>query len=213
MKRFIFLLGPPGVGKGTHGALLDEHYTRHGFSCRIVGTGKYFREKIGKGETLFKQSLRGMISSGELVPEVLPLCPLTDALFEDREYDIYILDGMCRSKPEVNLIEILLDVFPVVRKEGVYIDVPPDVIKRRLLERNRGEDDSVKAIEKRLEHFERFTAPTIQYLKETWLDFFWEVNGDEAEEEVHQEILDCLNCFEEQGSDYHPTLRYFHKAP
>lgn len=209
-KVFKFLLGPPGVGKGTHGALLDEYYTQQGFACRVVGTGTYFREKIGEGETLFKQSLRGMISSGELVPEILPLCPLTDALFENQEYDIYILDGMCRSVPEVDLIGILLDIFPAVQKEGIYISVPPDVIKKRLLERNRGEDDSVKTIERRLKHFEMFTAPTIRYLKERWLDSFWEVSGDRAIEEVHQEIL---NCCEGQGPVYQPIHRHFHKAP
>ena len=215
MKEFIFILGPPGVGKGTHATHLDKYYTQQGFSCKVVETGKYFREKIDKGETLFKQFLRNMMGNGEILPEILPMGPFMDALFEDREYDIYIIDGMCRSIREVKLITRLLDVFPSIQKKGVYINVPPDVIKKRLLDRNRGDDDSIKVIEARLERFKKFTAPAIRYLKRRWfvrkrlLDSFWEVNGDRAEEEVHQEILSHLT---EQDPVCHPTY-HFHKAP
>ena len=215
VKVFIFLLGPPGVGKGTHAYHLYRYYSQQGFSCKIIETGKYFRETINSGETLFKQFLRKMMGNGEILPAALPMAPFMDALFEDREYDIYIVDGMCRSIPEVKLINRLLDVFPAVQKKGVYINVPPDVIKQRLLERNRGDDDSIKVVETRLEHFEKFTAPTIRYLKKGWparkrlLDSFWEVNGDRPEEEVHQEILSHLT---EQDPVYDPAY-HFHKAP
>jgi len=63
MARYIVLLGPPGVGKGTQAKILAEKT-----GLAHISTGDLFRENL-KNETELGKLAKAYMNKGELVPD------------------------------------------------------------------------------------------------------------------------------------------------
>jgi hypothetical protein len=98
----LILLGAPGVGKGTQGALLAE---RHHIAR--IATGDILREAVRQGTPLGAQARRFM-DAGELVPDSLILEMIRDVLADaDRGF---VLDGFPRTLPQAEALDRLLGI-------------------------------------------------------------------------------------------------------
>jgi len=184
----LILLGAPGAGKGTQGALLAE---RHGL--KRISTGDLLRDAVRRGTPL-GQRAKGYMDAGELVPDAIILDLVREVLVSDVDGGAgFILDGFPRTLPQAQALDRLLADLGQPLDAVVVIDVPDDVLVKRLSGRrscpNCGSvyniyfeppresglcdrcgnalteraDDAADTVRHRLEVYRKQTAPLIAY--------------------------------------------------
>jgi adenylate kinase len=191
MKRRIVLLGPPGCGKGTVAAKLEEK-----FGLEHLSTGQWFRREMEQGTEL-GQRARKYIETGELVPDetVLGLIELwlTPELIDQG----FLLDGFPRTRAQA----VALDRFCAERSaplEAVlYLQCSEDVILERITGRRvclscgkvyhvqslapvspgtcdvcgsklvQRSDDTEEVVKNRLVFYQKVTEPLVDYYRES----------------------------------------------
>lgn len=162
----VILLGPPGSGKGTQGALLSE---RTGLPC--VSTGDLLRSAVQRDTPLGREAKQYM-DQGLLVPDPVILGLIEEVLALPEAAQGIIMDGFPRTVAQAEAVERLL----AERRAGVdrvlSIDVPEEELVRRLSGRARVEgrvDDTPETIRQRLAVYEEQTAPLVAFYEERGL--------------------------------------------
>ncbi len=87
----LILLGAPGAGKGTMGAVISEKY-----NIPTVSTGNILRAAIKDGTEMGKQA-KSYIDKGALVPDEVVIGIIRDRLSEKDCQNGFILDGFPRT--------------------------------------------------------------------------------------------------------------------
>jgi len=185
----IVLLGKQGAGKGTQASLLAAHY-----GIIHVSTGEMFRAQADLG-TAFGVEAKRYMDAGELVSDDIVLGVIEETLAPGGMLaDGFVLDGFPRTVKQAEELDRLLGDRPL--DAVVMIDVPHDVILSRLAGRRvcRGcqrvyhvdmppalpwvcdtcggdvvqrDDDTIEAIDRRLEIYERDTMPIVEKYRVT----------------------------------------------
>lgn len=111
----IVLLGPPGAGKGTQGALLAERC-----GARHISTGSLLRDEVASGSHLGLQ-IRDIMARGELVSDGHLFACLEHSLASlsrsaEAQGTLVVLDGVPRNLAQVGLLDAALD------RAGVKVD-------------------------------------------------------------------------------------------
>jgi adenylate kinase len=189
----LVILGKQGAGKGTQAIRLSRHYV-----VPHVSTGDTFRAAIRSGSE-FGQKARKFLDAGELVPDEIVIGIVKEALtHDDTTHRGFILDGFPRTvfqaealleliEPRGGLdlaINLNIDTDHVLRRLAgrrvcsdcganySVIDNPPrmraicDVCGGEVVQRD---DDTESAIRRRLQLYERETAPLIDWFAERQL--------------------------------------------
>ncbi len=122
----LALLGPSGVGKGTHAAALALR-----FNLRHVATGDLFRHNL-KTHSALGILARKYMAQGELVPD-----EVVDAMIEEWGYALTLdqgtlFDGFPRTTYQVQFLDELLRQLNRTLDAVVYLKVPDEEIVRRL---------------------------------------------------------------------------------
>ncbi len=154
MKKHLLFLGPPGAGKGTQAALLSEAN-----SYLHLSTGELLRKEIDLGTSLGKQ-VKDTINKGELVSDQLVLEIVKKNL--DKENNGWILDGYPRNLSQVKSLNSVLINLNQTLEIVFYLDIPEEVLIKRLLMRGR-KDDNEDTIKTRLKIYKETTEPLIEY--------------------------------------------------
>jgi adenylate kinase len=206
----LILLGPPGAGKGTQAERLQAD-----FSLAHISTGDMLRAQVAQGSDLGKEAEKYM-NAGELVPDEVILGLIGQRIAEQDAREGFLLDGFPRNAGQADalaatlaesarhLTGVLLIEVPngeVVRrlagrrvclKSGHVYHVEFDPPKRegvcdqdgsRLIQRD---DDKEETILRRLEVYERQTAPLIDYYENAGL--LRRFDGQRGPDEVHDHI-------------------------
>ncbi len=149
----ILLLGSVGSGKTTQADILCQ---RDGFA--YLRSGDLVREESGKETTLGK-ICKEALSKGELVADeyVIPLVKAKIAQLESQGYKKLVFDGYIRNLSQLKAFNPEYDLV-------IYLEVPEEVVKQRLLKRERS-DDVPGVIEKRLEVYRQQTQPLVTYFQ------------------------------------------------
>lgn len=184
----LILLGAPGAGKGTQGALLAE---RHGLTR--ISTGDLLRDAVRHGTPL-GQRAKGYMDAGELVPDAIILDLVREVLVSQPAGSPgFILDGFPRTLPQAQALDRLLADLKQPLDAVVVIDVQDEVLVQRLSGRRscpgcgavyniyfeppresgicdrcgtaltERADDTAETVRHRLEVYRRQTAPLITY--------------------------------------------------
>jgi adenylate kinase len=120
----LILLGAPGAGKGTQGALLAK---RHGLD-RIV-TGDILRQAV-RNETALGLEARQFMEAGELVPDHLILEMIREVLAgTDRGF---VMDGFPRTLEQAERLDDALTDMGLELDAVLVLDAPEDVVVRRI---------------------------------------------------------------------------------
>src|SRR5688572_25665722 len=98
----ILLLGPPGAGKGTQGALLA---TRLGLPK--IATGDLLREAVAK-ETPLGLEAKAVMESGALVSDDLIMRIVGEELRRPAAARGVVFDGVVRTIPQAEGVQALL---------------------------------------------------------------------------------------------------------
>lgn len=122
----LILLGPPGVGKGTQGALLVDW-----LGWERLATGDVLRAARREGTELGKQAQKYM-DAGDLVPDSLIVKMVRDRLEDLPASQGVIFDGFPRTVAQA---EALAEVLPGVGRQVdavVLLEAPDDTVVKRI---------------------------------------------------------------------------------
>lgn len=120
----LILLGPPGAGKGTQGALLTERY-----GIARISTGDLLREAVREGTPLGRDAKRYM-DAGELVPDDVILGLVRDVI--SRVDSGVVFDGFPRTIAQAVGLDRLLADLGRPLDAVILIDVDDEELVRRL---------------------------------------------------------------------------------
>ena len=157
MKKHLLFLGAPGAGKGTQAELLSQTT-----SYLHLSTGELLRKEIEMKTTLGIQ-VKDIMNRGELVSDELVLKIVRQNL--DKNNQGWILDGYPRNLSQANsLNEVLIQINQPL-EVVFYLDIPEEVLIKRLLLRGR-KDDTEDTIRTRVDIYKKTTEPLIQYFED-----------------------------------------------
>lgn len=204
----IILLGAPGAGKGTQAKRLSEKY-----NILHISTGDIFRENI-KNSTEIGKIAKSFIDKGQLVPNDVTVEIVKERLEqEDCKSQGYLLDGFPRNIEQA----IELDKFSKI-DIVLNIDVDLNKLVKRITGRRvcpkcgasyhvttlngntlcsrckteliLRDDDNEETVTKRIEVYNKQTAPLIEYYKNQGKLFA--VDGNLGIDETFNQIIKVL---------------------
>ncbi len=174
----IVLIGIQGSGKSTQGNLLAEK-----LGVPYLSTGHIFRE-IAKEHSPLGRYIKETMNAGYLIPDDKTLEIVNEYLGRPEYEKGYILDGFPRTRTQAEQFRNGID-------RVIYINVPDnEALKRISIRDDAREDETEKALKKRIELFHKFTEPVIDYYEGKGKLF--EVNGEKSIEDIHREITQNL---------------------
>lgn len=187
----LVVLGRQGAGKGTQCVRLSRHYV-----VPHISTGDMLRAAVKAGTELGIKAQK-IMAEGGLVPDDIMVGIVKDRLNQDDTTQRgYILDGFPRTTAQAEDLSLITASQPL--DVVVDLDVPAEVVLERLAARRvcvdcganysldepprygwrcdncggeviQREDDTPEAIQKRLDGYERKTAPLIAWYRERGL--------------------------------------------
>lgn len=176
--RLVFI-GPPGVGKGTQ----SERLVRH-LGIIHLSTGEMLRRACADKTELGKKADQFM-ESGELVPDELMLDLVTERLTADDCRSGYLLDGFPRTLGQAESLDRILADRGTPLDLVLELTADADELIRRLAARGR-KDDQPDIVRRRLEEYERQTAPLCDYYSRR--NLLRTVDGRGTPDEVFQRV-------------------------
>jgi adenylate kinase family enzyme len=191
-QTFIFI-GRSGCGKGTQSELLQKKLKEKDISGEIfyLEAGAKFREFI-QGEKYSNKLSAQIYKDGKRQPDFLAVHIWSHLLSENfKGTEHLFLDGICRSLPEAMTFTTALEFYNR-QATVVYINVSREWSQERLLARGRSDDKSVEEIKKRLDWFDRDSAPAIGYFGVNERYSLLTINGEQTIEKVHQDVVEKL---------------------
>ena len=161
----LLLLGPQGSGKGTQAKLISTTY-----GIPQIATGDMIRE-IKELDTELGHRVREIYDRGDLVDDATIVDLIESRLDRGDTIPGFILDGFPRNTAQAEALDALL--LRLGRALDVVFELQVgdrEVLLQRLAKRAAEEgrtDDTPDAIRKRLEIYERETAPLVDYYRST----------------------------------------------
>jgi adenylate kinase len=156
----ILLMGPPGAGKGTQGAILAQARGLPKFA-----TGDLLREAVKQGTPLGKRA-KGVMEAGHLVGDDIILGLVREELDNPAAAKGIIFDGVVRTIPQAEGVERLLAEKGRKMDAVLFFDVSDEELLARLAKRREAEhraDDDPKAVRIRLTAYRAQTAPVLDW--------------------------------------------------
>lgn len=217
--RLIFL-GPPGAGKGTQAQILQQR-----FGAKQISTGDILRENRNKGTELGKLA-ESYMDSGALVPDEV-IIKMIEAELQKLD-DGFIMDGFPRTVAQAQAFDALLKSRNTPLDAVVLFECNQETLFSRLTARwvnprtgrsyntvtspprvagvcdddggplVQREDDKPETVSKRLDVYQRQTAPLIDYYRGTGK--LIELNALNSVDNVTAELIAKLNASEKAAS-------------
>lgn len=205
----LVLLGAPGAGKGTQGALLAGK-----LGIPKIATGDMLRDAVRQGTELGLKA-KQVMDAGQLVSDDIVLGLVRERLAGDAAQGA-IFDGYPRNVAQAKSLEGLLGEAGRGIDAVVYIDVDDDSIVRRMSGRRtdpetgvvyheehnpppadvagrcvQRDDDREETVRRRLEIYRESTAPLVEHYRQAGVPVHT-VNGEGSIDAVQGEILGLL---------------------
>ena len=159
----ILLLGPPGAGKGTQGAILAE-----ALGVPRFATGDLLRDAVKRGTPLGREA-RAVMEAGQLVGDDIILGVVREELSKPEAAEGVVFDGVVRTIPQAEGVEQILFDLGREMSHVLFFDVSDEEILRRLDRRRTDEgraDDDPAAVQVRLQAYREQTAPVLAWYEE-----------------------------------------------
>ena len=174
----LVLIGIQGAGKSTQGNLLSEKY-----NIPYLSSGHIFRE-MAKSKTALGRWVKETINAGFLIPDDKALEVVIEYLKKPEYEKGFILDGFPRTVPQAKAFE----KFTTGEEIVILIDVSDKEALWRISgrEANR-EDETLKAIRKRIDLFHEKTSKVLDYYSER--KHLAVVDGEQSVQAVFNDIV------------------------
>jgi adenylate kinase len=203
----LVVLGKQGAGKGTQCKVLSEHY-----GIPHISTGDILRAAVKAGTELGKAA-QVIMEAGGLVSDEIVNGLVAERFTQTDAVKGGLLDGFPRTTGQAEALDAMLGDDGI--KLCINLDLPIELVTQRLSARRvcqecgaiykdtdvaaisgtcencggdviQRSDDQPEAIRKRLETYERDTAPLLGYYEGRGL--LVHVNGDQSPEAVTADI-------------------------
>lgn len=214
MAKFLVLLGPPGVGKGTQAEIISE---RTGLAH--ISSGDLFRENL-KNQTKLGKLAQTFMSKGELVPDDVTIAMIRERLTRPDCEAGAILDGFPRTPSQADALAAMLEEFNGRVDAVPFITGSEDVLVERLSDRwtcranghifnqksnpprksgvcdfdgsdlYQRDDDKAETVKRRIQVYLEQTSPLISYYRDRGK--LIEIDGMQTIEQVTQTLVSAL---------------------
>jgi len=207
----LVLLGPPGAGKGTQAEKFSVY-----FGIPRISTGDILRHNVAQNTELGKKA-KSYMDSGQLVPDDLVVKMVEHRLKESDARKGFILDGFPRTIAQADALLKMTKIDAVL---SFFLE-PEELIKRNTGRRVCPKDDTVyhvlmnppkkpgvcdkcgtalivraddreDVVRKRIETYEKQTAPLIKYYRDRGM--FREVYATGLIEEIFLRAVEALKA-------------------
>lgn len=178
----VTLIGPPGAGKSTQAKKLAEK-----FGVPHVSTGEMLRE-FASGYAPACRDLKEIMDRGGLVPDSVIIGLLRLRLEEPDCHGGYVLDGFPRT-PAQALQHYSLGWDSYV----VLLDVPEEVVLKRIAGRNEGRtDDGESTAKARLREYEETSRQVVEFYESKGLFCRVSIGEEETPDAVFVAIVKSI---------------------
>jgi len=214
MSKFLVLLGPPGVGKGTQAEILSEHT-----GLVHISSGDLFRENL-KNQTELGKLAQTYMGRGELVPDDVTIAMIRERLAKSDCVAGAILDGFPRTPSQADALATMLVEFNGQVDAVPFITGEEDILVERLSDRwtcranghifnqksnlpketgvcdfdgselYQRDDDKAETVKHRIQVYLEQTSPLITYYRDRGK--LVEVDGMQTIEQVTQVLIPAL---------------------
>lgn len=214
MAKYLVLLGPPGVGKGTQAKIISE---RTGLAH--ISSGDLFRENL-KNQTKLGRLAQTFMSKGELVPDDVTIAMIRERLTQPDCESGAILDGFPRTPSQADALDTMLEEFNGMIDAVPFITGAEDVLVERLSNRwtcranghifnqktnpsketgicdidgsdlYQRDDDKAETVKRRIQVYLEQTSPLISYYRTQGK--LIEIDGMQTIEQVTEALVSAL---------------------
>lgn len=154
-KKLILLIGAPGSGKTTDGALVAKNHAKE---ITSYSTGVLLKQESQSGSAVGKIE-ENFLSHGDLVPTAIILDVVMDAI-KKAPTDIVLIDGFPRKAKQMQLFgDILFNHKEIELLSVIEVKVSEATAKERFLATGESEEvfeHSMRAYQETIEEIERF---------------------------------------------------------
>lgn len=175
----LIILGGPGAGKSTQATILSRDLT-----IPWISTGDLLHREIA-AQTELGQQVQATVEQGELVSDDTMIALIRNRLQQADIQPGWLLDGYPRTAFQAEELDFLLDEMQQSLDWAIWLDVTPEILMARSLERSRS-DDHPDAVRRRIEVLYEYTVPILDYYD--YRGRLLKINGDQEPEAVEQEI-------------------------
>ncbi len=185
-RRRLVLFGPPGSGKGTQAQLLGAQTGQH-----HLATGDILRAERAQGTALGAR-VGGYMDRGELVPDEVIISVMA-AHLQGLERRGFVFDGFPRTVAQAEALDSMLAAIRRPLQAVVVLEVPAEVLERRLLGRAEVEgrsDDTPETVRTRMRIYQESTAAVLAYYSARLPVV--RIDGDRPVALVHRAVLQAV---------------------
>ena len=174
---YICVIGGPGSGKTT-----QSRYIYELFDFAHLSSGQILRQYIANKKLANGESILQMMNEGKLVESDIVLKLLLDEMNKQKEAHI-VFDGFPINQQN-------FEAWNKITHEKLnaifYLEVSEDEMKKRLMKRNKREDDNENAIKERIKAFNYETKPLIDYFRKRGQIII--LDGMKSKKKLNEEI-------------------------
>ena len=163
----VILLGPPGCGKGTQAARLEEKY-----GIVPLSTGDMLRAAVAAGSAVGKKA-KALMEAGQLVPDDVVVGVIADRIGQaDVQKSGFVLDGFPRTKAQAKSLDRMMERRGWALDHIIELKVDEKALFARIDKRAREAaaagaavraDDNAETLEKRIAVYRAQTEPILPY--------------------------------------------------
>jgi adenylate kinase len=192
-KPAILILGAPGAGKGTQGAVLAQIPRFYHYSSGDIFRQLDTRTELGRKFVEYSKQ-------GELVPDELTIqlwaSHMKDLVTSHRykpDIDILVLDGIPRNQDQAKMLEAYVEIHQVFHLSCPNRDELARRLRKRALKEQRLDDASEVVVQNRIKTYEEETKPILEYYGE---DIRCDIDATQSPAKVLYDILAKLQTLE-----------------
>uniref|UniRef100_A0A8R1TKQ4 UMP-CMP kinase n=1 Tax=Onchocerca volvulus TaxID=6282 RepID=A0A8R1TKQ4_ONCVO len=188
LRKVVFVLGPPGCGKGTQCMKLEKN-----LGIKHLSAGELLRAERKRESSQYGQIIESHIRNGTIVPVEITCKLLENAINDSPSAKAFLIDGFPRNQDNVDGWErMMLSKAKVLFV--LYLHCPDDICVERCLSRNEGRsDDNEESLRKRIKTYHTQTIPIIEYYKTQ--NLVRQVSAMTSAEEVYKEVEKIFKDF------------------
>lgn len=185
----LLLMGAPGSGKGTQGALIAQHYR-----IPAISTGDIFRGMLAT-QTPLAQQVREIMAAGGYVPDDITNTIVAERLAHPDCGNGFVLDGYPRTLHQVGTLDFLLAHDNAALDAVIGLQVDTDEVVARLMARATVDgraDDTEETIALRQRIYREQTEPLLDTYRRRGL--LVDIDAQGSPEVVFERISTALDA-------------------